>query len=96
MNLFLLEVNELNSWQHFSCKLDDFFETFCRLKVPAGDQPALSDTTMELPCKLDGLELTNHIKDFFCDVTKREMMLHSVVTISGESLVWRWRHPFQV
>jgi len=93
MNLFLYE---LISWQHFSCRLNLFIETFCGLKVPAGDQAALSNSVMELPCKLDGLELTNHIKDLFCDMTKREMMLHSVVTISGESLVWKWRHPFQV
>lgn len=65
-------------------------------KVPAGEQAAYSTSVMELRCKLDGLELTNHIKDLFCDVTKREMWLHSVVTITGESLVWRWRHPFKV
>lgn len=91
-------MNAFNSSEHFSfgCNQCQFSDAFCRLKVPAGNQAALSAKTMELPCKLDGLELTNHIKDLFCDVTKREMMLHSVVTISGESLVWKWRHPFQV
>ena len=86
----------MNSSQLFGRNLNLFFETFNCLKVPAGDQAALSAKTMELPCKLDGLELTNHFKDLFGDVAKREMMLHSVVTISGESLMWKWRHPFQV
>ena len=97
-SLFVLrEVNAFTSSQRYGCNLNLFFEfLFCRMKVPAGNQAALSAQTMELPCKLDGLELTSHFKDLFHDVTKREMMLHSVVTISGESLVWKWRHPFQV
>lgn len=66
------------------------------MQVQSGDQAAKSSKVMELPAKLDGLELTNHIKDLFCDVAKREMTLHSVVTISGDSLLWRWRHHFKV
>lgn len=51
---------------------------------------------MEVPAKLDGLEMTNHLKDLFSDVAKREMMLHSIVTISGDCVVWKLRHHFEV
>ncbi|KAG6545398.1 hypothetical protein Mapa_012997 [Marchantia paleacea] len=65
-------------------------------KVEEGGQDAKSSKVIEVPCKLDGLEMTNHVKDLFKDVTKREMTLHSVVTIAGHARVWKWTHNFEV
>ncbi|KAL2610660.1 hypothetical protein R1flu_029233 [Riccia fluitans] len=65
-------------------------------KVEEGSQAARSSKVIYVPCKLDGLEMTNHVKDLFKDVTKREMTLHSVVTIAGRARVWKWTHNFEV
>jgi hypothetical protein len=65
-------------------------------QVDSGSQEAKSEQVMEVPAKLDGLKMTNHLKDLFADVTKREMTLNSVVTISGCAVVWRWKHNFEV
>ncbi|KAL3690503.1 hypothetical protein R1sor_016812 [Riccia sorocarpa] len=65
-------------------------------KVEEGAQAARCSKVIYVPCKLDGLEMTNHVKDLFKDVTKREMMLHSVVTIAGHARVWKWTHNFEV
>lgn len=51
---------------------------------------------LDVPCKLDGLEMTNHVRDLFKDVAKREMNLHSVVTIACHARVWKWTHNFEV
>ncbi len=68
----------------------------CVEQVDSGSQEAKSEQVMEVPAKLDGLEMTNHLKDLFADVAKREMMLHSVVTIAGSAVVWKWKHNFEV
>jgi hypothetical protein len=65
-------------------------------QVDSGSQEAKSEQVMEVPAKLDGLKMTNHLKDLFADVTKREMTLNSVVTISGCAVVWKWKHNFEV
>jgi hypothetical protein len=65
-------------------------------QVDSGSQEAKSEQVMEVPAKLDGLKMTNHLKDLFADVTKREMTLNSVVTISGCAVVWRLKHNFEV
>jgi hypothetical protein len=71
-------------------------ERICVEQVDSGSQEAKSEQVMEVPAKLDGLEMTNHLKDLFADVAKREMMLHSVVTIAGSAVVWKWKHNFEV
>ncbi|CAM6099970.1 unnamed protein product [Calypogeia fissa] len=65
-------------------------------QVKEGTQEAKSSKVLEVPCKLDGLEMTNHVTDLFKDVTKREMNLHSVVTIAGRARLWKWTHNFEV
>lgn len=65
-------------------------------QVPAGNQGANCSEILELPAKLDGLEVRDHMIDLAKDVTKREMCLKSVVTIKGVAKVWKWGHKFQV
>lgn len=65
-------------------------------QVKAGSQEARSEQVIEVPAKLDGLKMTNHVKDLFQDVTKREMVMNSVVTIAGDAVVWKLRHHFEV
>lgn len=65
-------------------------------QVPAGNQGANSSEILELPAKMDGLEVKHHLKDLAKDVTKREMCLKSVVNIKGVAKVWKWGHKFEV
>ncbi|XP_024527250.1 uncharacterized protein LOC9652780 [Selaginella moellendorffii] len=65
-------------------------------KVDEGTQEADSTKILRVPAKLDGLQVTNHVKDLIKDVYKREMLLHSTVTICGAARVWKWRHKFEV
>jgi hypothetical protein len=70
--------------------------SFCIVQVKAGSQEARSEQVIEVPAKLDGLKMTNHVKDLFQDVTKREMVMNSVVTIAGDAVVWKLKHHFEV
>jgi hypothetical protein len=51
---------------------------------------------IEIPAKLDGLKITEHVKELFQDVAKREMVMSSVVTIAGDAIVWKIRHHWEV
>jgi len=65
-------------------------------QVPSGSQGANSSEILELPAKMDGLEVKQHLKDLAKDVTRREMSLKSVVTIKGVAKVWKWGNKFEV
>lgn len=65
-------------------------------QVPAGNQGANCWEILELPAKMDGLEVKQHLKDLAKDVTRREMCLKSVVSIKGVAKVWKWGHKFEV
>uniref|UniRef100_A0A7I4C3I2 Water stress and hypersensitive response domain-containing protein n=1 Tax=Physcomitrium patens TaxID=3218 RepID=A0A7I4C3I2_PHYPA len=64
--------------------------------VEAGSQDARSDQVIEIPAKLDGLKITEHLKELFQDVRKREMVMSAVVTITGDAIVWKIRHNWEV
>lgn len=51
---------------------------------------------IEIPAKLDGLKITEHLKELFQDVRKREMVMSAVVTITGDAIVWKIRHNWEV
>ncbi|XP_031251705.1 uncharacterized protein LOC116109613 [Pistacia vera] len=64
--------------------------------VKAGSQPARSCQLLQIPARLDGLELTHHAAKFFGDVAKREMVLDAKVDIAGMAKVLWWDHKFKV
>ena len=64
--------------------------------MPPGSQDAQSDKMIEIPAKLDGLKVTEHVTELFQDVAKREMVMSSVVTIAGDAIVWKIRHHWEV
>lgn len=64
--------------------------------VDAGKQASQSEETIIVPAKLNGLELTTHVLQLLSDIAKREMVLNSVVTISGYVKVWKLYHDFEV
>lgn len=64
--------------------------------MEAGSQGARSDQVIEIPAKLDGLKITEHVTELFQDVAKREMVMSAVVTIAGDAIVWKIRHHFEV
>eukprot|EP00850_Spirogloea_muscicola_P008350 SM000044S15997 [mRNA] locus=s44:414240:415030:- [translate_table: standard] len=66
------------------------------VQVPSGGQGARSERVMELPCKLDGLEISSHMLALLSDVAARKMAIHSLVTISGEARLLFLRHTFKV
>eukprot|EP00850_Spirogloea_muscicola_P012909 SM000085S23259 [mRNA] locus=s85:367464:368379:+ [translate_table: standard] len=65
-------------------------------QVPSGGQGARSERVMELPCKLDGLEISSHMLALISDVAARKMTIHSLVTISGEAHLLFLRHTFKI
>lgn len=65
-------------------------------KVEAGSQGPQCDRVIEIPAKLDGLKMTEHVTELFQDVTKREMVMNSVVTIAGDAIVWKIKNHFEV
>jgi len=65
-------------------------------KVEAGSQGPQCDEVIEIPAKLDGLKMTEHVAELFQDVKKREMVMNSVVTIAGDAIVWKIRNHFEV
>eukprot|EP00850_Spirogloea_muscicola_P000397 SM000001S04799 [mRNA] locus=s1:2202731:2203664:- [translate_table: standard] len=65
-------------------------------QVPSGGQGARSEHVMELPCKLDGLEISSHMLALLSDVAARKMTIHSLVTISGEARLLFLRHTFKI
>jgi len=84
--------------QYTSTTMDIFYRgtLMGQATVKAGSQEARSEQVIEVPAKLDGLKMTNHVKDLFQDVTKREMVMNSVVTIAGDAVVWKLKHHFEV
>ncbi|MCO5601348.1 hypothetical protein L7F22_055468 [Adiantum nelumboides] len=84
--------------EYTSTIMDIFYEgdLLGQAKVDEGNQGANSQEVLEVPAKLDGLEMTNHLKQLLSDVRNREMTLHSVVTIKGNARLWKWTHPFEV
>ncbi|TYI73377.1 hypothetical protein E1A91_D07G125800v1 [Gossypium mustelinum] len=64
--------------------------------VKAGSQPPRSCRVLELPARLDGVELAHHAGKFFADVAKREMALDAKVEISGTAKMLWWEHWFKV
>ncbi|MBA0578803.1 uncharacterized protein LOC105792808 [Gossypium raimondii] len=64
--------------------------------VKAGSQPPRSCRVLELPARLDGVELAHHAGKFFADVAKREMALDAKVEISGTAKMLWWEHRFKV
>jgi len=64
--------------------------------VPAGSQGANCSEILEVPAKIDGVEVTQHLKDLVKDVRRREMDLRSVVNIKGSARLWKWGHKFEV
>jgi hypothetical protein len=82
-------------WRGLGICVDEFFFCFVQ-QVPTGSQDARSDTVIEIPAKLDGLKITEHVKELFQDVAKREMVMSSVVTIAGDAIVWKIRHHWEV
>jgi LEA14-like dessication related protein len=99
LTLFIKVINPNVTPIQFSSTVMDIYYKGTLLgqaQVDSGSQEAKSEQVMEVPAKLDGLEMTNHLKDLFADVAKREMMLHSVVTIAGSAVVWKWKHNFEV
>ncbi|GLJ54280.1 hypothetical protein SUGI_1164410 [Cryptomeria japonica] len=65
-------------------------------QVPAGSQGANSCEIMEVPAKMDGLQVTQHLKHLIGDIAAREMSLRAVVTINGSAWLWKWGRAFQV
>lgn len=65
-------------------------------QVPEGSQEANCSEVLEVPAKIDGMEVTQHLKDFVKDVSRREMDLRSVVNIKGSAWFWKWGHKFEV
>jgi hypothetical protein len=99
LTLFIKVINPNVTPIQFSSTVMDIYYKGTLLgqaQVDSGSQEAKSEQVMEVPAKLDGLKMTNHLKDLFADVTKREMTLNSVVTISGCAVVWKWKHNFEV
>ncbi|KAI5064308.1 hypothetical protein GOP47_0020978, partial [Adiantum capillus-veneris] len=84
--------------EYTSTIMDIFYhgDLLGQAKVEEGSQGANSQEVLEVPAKLDGLEMTNHLKKLLSDVRKREMILHSVVTIKGNARLWSWTHQFEV
>lgn len=84
--------------EYTSTVMDIFYhgDLLGQAKVEEGSQDANSQEVLEVPAKLDGLEMTNHLKDLISDIRKREMTLHSVVTIKGNARLWKWTHRFEV
>jgi hypothetical protein len=66
------------------------------MQVDAGKQASQSEETIIVPAKLNGLELTTHVLQLLSDIAKREMVLNSVVTISGFVKVWKLYQDFEV
>lgn len=64
--------------------------------VEAGEQGPRSEKILELPARLDGLEVTNQVAGFIEDVSRREMELLSLVTISGNANMWPIKHSFKI
>ncbi|KAH9559087.1 hypothetical protein CY35_06G041300 [Sphagnum magellanicum] len=99
LTLFIKVINPNVTPIQFSSTIMDIYykgNLLGQAQVDSGSQEAKSEQVMEVPTKLDGLEMTNHLKDLFADVAKREMMLHSLVTIAGSAVVWKWKHNFEV
>lgn len=90
--------NNVTPIEYTSTIMDIFYhgQLLGQAQVKEGGQEAKSSKVLDVPCKLDGLELTNHVKDLFADVGRREMNLHSVVTIAGWARVCNWTHNFEV
>ncbi|KAJ7558617.1 hypothetical protein O6H91_04G048300 [Diphasiastrum complanatum] len=84
--------------EYTSTVMDIFYrgDPLGQATVPAGSQEANSTKILDVPAKLDGLNIKNHIVDLIKDITKREMSLHSVVTIKGHAKLWKLKHNFEV
>lgn len=65
-------------------------------QVPEGSQGANSSEILEVPAKIAGVDVTQHLKDLVTDVRRREMDLRSVVNIKGSAWLWKWGHKFEV
>ncbi|XP_068663901.1 uncharacterized protein [Aristolochia californica] len=65
-------------------------------KLEAGSQAAKSCQVLQLPARLDGIELAHHASHFFADVAQREMVLDAAVEINGIAKILRWAHRFRV
>ncbi|CAL9000107.1 unnamed protein product [Prunus brigantina] len=64
--------------------------------VEAGSQPAKSTQLLQLPARLDGLQLAHHAASFIADAARREMVLDAAVDIAGTARVLWWDHKFKV
>lgn len=84
--------------EYTSTVMDIFYhgDLLGQAKVQEGSQGANSQEVLDVTAKLDGLEMTNHLKQLLLDVRNREMTLHSVVTIKGNARLWKWTHRFEV
>jgi hypothetical protein len=84
--------------QYTATTMDIFYRgtLMGQAQVEAGSQGAQCDQVIEIPAKLDGLKITEHVKELFQDVAKREMQMSAVVTIAGDAIVWKIRHHFEV
>lgn len=84
--------------EYTSTTMDIYYrgELLGEATVEAGSQGATSAEVIEVPAKLDGLEMTKNLKELLGDVRKREMCMKSVVTIKGHARLWKWTHKFEV
>lgn len=66
-----------------------------KAQVASGKQGPRSDKVLEVPARLDGLEVTGHVTDLMSDVANRKMALKAIVIIPGEARLGFIRHPFE-
>ncbi|XP_042475600.1 uncharacterized protein LOC122057537 [Macadamia integrifolia] len=66
-------------------------------QVHAGSQPPKSCQLLQLPARLDGLELvSHHATRFLSDLAQREMVMDATVDIAGHAKLLWWAHKFNV
>ncbi|XP_062192758.1 uncharacterized protein LOC133896215 [Phragmites australis] len=65
-------------------------------RLDAGEQPATSCRLLNLPARLDGVELAHRARAILADVARRHMELDAAVEIAGEAAVLFWSHRFSV
>lgn len=66
-----------------------------KAQVASGKQGPRSEKILEVPARMDGLEVSGHVRDLMSDVANRRMALRSIVLIPGEARLGFIRHPFQ-
>ncbi|XP_072978320.1 uncharacterized protein [Typha angustifolia] len=65
-------------------------------QLHAGSQPAMSCRLIQLPARLNGIEMAHHVTAILSDATRRQMDLDASVDIAGAAHVLWWAHRFSV